>query len=482
MTRDQLKSAVRSATRESEFTAWRLANNMPEHSGAMTKAQWVVAYDHFVAGTDPVASPAPAPAPEKDAQTMTATPNKTAAAPDPFKDAENFLAKPVLDPLRAAYDAAMRDATAAKSRAAKLERDLAAAKSAPAPVAAPVAGPVASPAPAPVRVKPSAPVCNFVTETNLADLTGGRVSETVKSRNIMLPVGDYDLNAADPNYIPPAHTPDILTAASLGLSVALYGSKGTGKSSFWRWVAAISKRPHIEIAFHGETSHADLFGFEGPSPDGGTEWIEGDLLTAVKTPMAIVDCAEIAKSRPDMVTALNSVFESGQRAIFAGGQWHHFAPGVWLVATSNDPGTGEMAGQYHGVKPMDESLRSRLIWFELELPNKTQLSRMVTKVTGLSKDAADILAEFETQMQRNVSQGACESTPGFRALSAWGKLVRAGVDARTAFNAAALNSATPEDRTVWADAAAADFDYDKFEALARGETPVETRDGFTAVA
>lgn len=481
MTRDQIKAAVRAATPgEKVFTEWRIANGLPQHSGDMTKAQWIVAHAYWVTGDATPVTPAPKAEPKPKAEPAPkAAPKAEKAKPvtpaksDPFKDAENFLSDKALAPLKKAYDDAMSEAkkqTARAERAEKLANDKAleahnAKAATPAPAPAPVAGPVAA----------------FVEEKNLADLMPGRVSDDTRNREIMLPLCDFEAAPQiDPNYVWPANTPDICTAASLDMSICLYGPKGSGKSSFWRQVAAISKRPHIEIAFHGEISHADLFGFEGPAPDGGTQWVMGDLLKAVTTPYAIVDCAEIAKSRPDMVTALNSVFESSQRAIFAGGKWHHFAPGVWLVASSNDNGTGETAGQYHGVKPMDESLRSRLVWFQVELPGKTQLSRMLNKVANVQKDAADMLADLELSLLDAVRKGDCETSPGFRALVAMAKLVKSGMDAKAAFDVAALNSAVQEDRALWADMLNATFDLKRFTILARGGEAKATRNGFTA--
>lgn len=455
MTRNDLKSAL---TRRNAgdaiadaFEAWRAARGIAR-TGDMTLAQWQEAFDTFVTGgtAGPVA-PAPDAAPDADDDTAPSA--KTAApSPDLSRTLEGlglFLSPAALTPLKAGIAALEKERDDARTRARQAETD--------AQNAAAVAVPLAP---------GQTPHARKVATKTLGDLIGAR---TAAAQSVEVDFCDYaDAPPMDPNFIWPVATPDIFRAMRCGLNMALWGDRGTGKSSLVRNIAAVTRRPHFEISFHAETSGTELFGSLGIEGD-GMAWVPGDLLTAMQTPHAVIDLSEISASRPDLVMQLNAVLEEGSRSIFVGGRRHPVHPTVTFFATTNDNGSGENAARYAGVRAMNDATRSRFIWVEIQTPSAAQLGRMIAKAANIARPAADMLATFEKDMEKHVRAARCEATPGLRAWKGFGRLVMAGTTPRDAFAMAVEHLGTGDDAAVWRQEFTANFPQARFEGLARGE-------------
>lgn len=488
MTRNEMKTALSRAVAGNAiadaFAAWREARGIAR-TGDMSKDQWAEAYRTFIVdGAAGPVTPAPDAAPETDDADDDDQPSAPAPQAAPAGDLprvlsglEMFLSPQALTPLKAGIAALERERDEAQRRAAQAETD---AQNAAQQVAAPVA--------------PGAvPHARKVATKTLGDLIGAR---TQAAQSVEADLCDFaDAPRVDPNFVWPVATPDIFRAMRCGLNIALWGDRGTGKSSLVRNIAAVTRRPHFEISFHAETSGTELFGSMGIEGD-GMAWVPGDLLTAMQTPWAVIDLSEISASRPDLVMQLNAVLEEGSRSIFVGGKRHPVNPTVTFFATTNDNGSGENAARYAGVRAMNDATRSRFIWVEIQTPAQTQLARMIAKAANLPRPAADLLAAFEKEMEKHVRAAKCEATPGIRAWKGFGRLVMAGTSARDAFAMAVEHLGTSDDAAVWRQEFSANFPQAQFEGLARGTItsadpapaqdddadgliPTPTRSGFT---
>lgn len=316
-----------------------------------------------------------------------------------------------------------------------------------------------------------------VRRENIADLFP-RASQRVRDRNIVVEVCDNpDAPRLDPNYLWPKETPDIIAALSSGFNVYISGDRGTGKSSLVRNIAALLKRPLFQIGFHSETASSELFGFFGVNSE-GMEWVPGDLLKAMQTPFAVIDLSEISAARPELTMQLTSVLETSDRSVFVGGKRYGVHPTVWFVATSNDDGSGEKSGRFHGTRAVNPAIISRFAFRpELNLPDAARLSRIIQKQTGLVKPAADMLADMEKKIEAGgVRTGDCEATPGLRALVGFAGMVRSGMPAREAFVSTILNGSGTDDAAFWQQWAAANFDFGQFENMVSGKAPEAVSD------
>ena len=454
--RDEIAGEIRDRVGRKEISVYMsgLAHRGIHRQSDLSKADWQDMYRHFqqlgmLGASDDIDAPEPAttkePVPVQCPQPMKPRPEKTPDLDTALAGLDMMLSDKAMEPIKAGIAALRDQASQAEQRAKDLE-------SAPAQVVHVNAAPV--------------PSGTHVTQSTGKQNAGNLFprSKTLTNRNIMIDVCDCpDAPRIDPNYLWPKETPDMLAALSLGMNVLIYGDRGTGKSSWSRNIAALTKRPHFQIGFQDETSSADLFGMMGPDASGGMSWVPGDLLIAMQTPYAIIDLAEVGIGRAELTAQLFSILEENDRTIYVGGTRYHVHPTVWFVGTSNDDGTGEQAHRFHGVKPMNPALVSRFAMrVGFELPDQTRLAKMLAKQADIPLPAAVHLAKLEKQLEAGVRAGNCEATPGFRALIGWAGLVKTGTPINDAFSFAVLNSNPSDDQAYWGQEYAANFDQSAF--------------------
>ena len=288
MTRDELKAAIPAHDGWKEY---RDAAGITKRIGEMTRAELE---EHAAALGIVEVTAKPAPAPVKPAP----APVKPAPAPvkgtDPLATLRPILSPDMLKGADQAIAAVVADLDTARRDLEAARREVEHAASVP--------------------MKPGAHRTRKVETKTVADLIGSRAQI---AQAFSLDVCDCpDAPAVDPDFVfDAALLSEVAAAITEGLNVAFYGDRGTGKSSFVRQIAAVTRRPHFEISFHGESSGSELFGTWGLDGDGGMVWVNGDLLEAMTTPYAVIDLSEISASRPDLVMQLNTVLEEGSRSM-----------------------------------------------------------------------------------------------------------------------------------------------------------------------
>jgi nitric oxide reductase NorQ protein len=435
--RDDIQNEIRDIVGKQRIAQW--IDLSPNHArqSDLEKSDWVTMYrDFHMAGYFSGETPT---VKLETPKTMPTTPNvrhpKTGTDTLPNLDRTLdglglVLSDKALEPLKAGIESIRRERDAANVKAKDALHQ-------------------ASLAAVPTTVEHGEHLTRSLGRENLADVVKG-ASQNLRNREILVDVCDNpNAPKVDPNYLPVKQVPDIIATLDDGDNVLIFGDKGTGKSSIPRWIAGKLGRPYFQITFHAETSSAELFGFHAPSGDGLT-WQQGDLLKAIQTPFAVLDLSEISFSRPEMVAQMFPVLENNDRTILVGGKTYHVHPTVWILATSNDDGSGEMSNRFHGTQPLNPALVDRFgLRVHLELPDQARLSKMLQKTANISKTAADMLAKFEKDLEKQVRQANCENTAGFRSLVSFAKRVRRGMVVRDAFNMTVLNSALSQDQAVW---------------------------------
>ena len=141
--------------------------------------------------------------------------------------------------------------------------------------------------------------------------------------------------ASRPYYVPVGNEEHVFRAAfRQGLSVALKGPTGCGKTRFLEAMAHDLGRPLITVACHDDLTTADLVGrflLRG----GETEWVDGPLTRAVREG-AICYLDEVVEARQDTTVVLHPLADHRrQLPIERLGITLHAPPEFCLVVSYN---------------------------------------------------------------------------------------------------------------------------------------------------
>jgi cobaltochelatase CobS len=202
----------------------------------------------------------------------------------------------------------------------------------------------------------------------------------------------------------------------------LTGPTGTGKTAFVREVAARTRWPLVTVGCHGELEFTDLLGHLSLSKDGGTEWVDGPLIRAMKAG-AILLLDEVNFLRPAAVGGLNGVLDSGSFEVPQTGEVVTVHPDFRLAATANSI-TGDDAVAYRGTQRQNVAFLDRFIGAEVpHLEAADEIKALMGRVTHLQENVATLLVNFANGVRAMNREGRVLETISFRALHAWGEMI-----------------------------------------------------------
>src|SRR5215831_471407 len=187
--------------------------------------------------------------------------------------------------------------------------------------------------------------------------------------------------ASRPYYVPVANEERVFKAAfRQGMSVALKGPTGCGKTRFLEAMAHDLDRPLITVACHDDLTTADLVGrflLRG----GETEWVDGPLTRAVREG-AICYLDEIVEAQQDTTVVLHALADHRrQLPIERLGVTLDAAPGFCLVVSYNP-------GYQSVLKDLKESTRQRMVAIEFGFPAPDVEEGIVAHEAGVDRDGA----------------------------------------------------------------------------------------------
>lgn len=202
----------------------------------------------------------------------------------------------------------------------------------------------------------------------------------------------------------------------------LTGPTGTGKTAFIREVAARTHWPIVVVGCHGELEFADLVGHLTLEKDGGTAWVDGPLVRAMKAG-AVLLLDEVNFLRPSTVGGINGVLDAGRFEIPQTGEIVTVHPDFRLAATANSI-SGDEASSYRGTQRQNLAFLDRFIGREVDyLPEEEEVKALTRRVPSVGKNVAQVMVSFANGVRQMTREGRVAETISFRALHAWAQMV-----------------------------------------------------------
>jgi nitric oxide reductase NorQ protein len=225
------------------------------------------------------------------------------------------------------------------------------------------------------------------------------------------------------------------------IPVLLKGPTGTGKSRFVEFMAATLDKPLITVSCHEETSSTDLIGrylIKGAD----TVWIDGPLVTAVKTG-AMLYLDEVAEARPDVIVAIHPLTDH-RREIYIDklGETLKAHPDFMLVASYNP-------GYQRGYKELKPSTRQRFTAISFRYPDPATEAEILVRETGVDADDARKLARIAEKI-RNLKELGLTETVSTRLLVDAALLMHTGLPKRLSVRTAVIEPLSDEEDIIQA--------------------------------
>ena len=239
-----------------------------------------------------------------------------------------------------------------------------------------------------------------------------------------------------PYYVPLANEEQVFRAAyRQGLSIALKGPTGCGKTRFVEAMAHDLDRPLITVSCHDDLTTADLVGrflLRG----GDTEWVDGPLTRAVRDG-AICYLDEVVEARQDTTVVLHPLADHRrQLPIERLGETLEAAPGFCLVVSYNP-------GYQSVLKDLKDSTRQRMVAIELDFPPADVEEKIVSHEAGIDHAPAAQLVQLANAIRRLETAGLRE-VASTRVLIAAARLAGDGIPLATAARAAIAGPLTDD--------------------------------------
>lgn len=247
---------------------------------------------------------------------------------------------------------------------------------------------------------------------------------------------DQYLISKEPFYVPQKNEVNLFRTAYLNrLPVMLKGPTGCGKTRFVQHMAYRLKRPLITIACQEDLTASDMIGRYLLRGD-ETFWADGPLTTAVKNG-AICYLDEVVEARKDTTVVIHPLTDD--RRILTMEKKGEVIEAVddFMLVISYNPG-------YQSVmKELKQSTRQRFLGIEFGYPPVDLETHILQKETGLSEEEARNLVRLGGKV-RNLRNHGLEEGVSTRLLVYTGKLMRKGIDPRSACEAAIIQPITDD--------------------------------------
>ena len=215
-----------------------------------------------------------------------------------------------------------------------------------------------------------------------------------------------------------SHLKLALRALETGNNFWLFGERGTGKTQMAQQLAARLGRPFFRVSFDSTTEKSEFVGADGLK-GGDTQWQDGQVMQAYRTPDAICLLDECSAVRPEYATVLHAILEKNSRyAITSTGEVVQRAAGMCFIAADNTNGCGDSTGRYAGTRAQNSALVDR---FALSLrvtflPEKQEIALLVKR--GAKPEVAKSLVNVFTRCRQEVG-GLLVEPPSLRAAFAF---------------------------------------------------------------
>ncbi len=241
---------------------------------------------------------------------------------------------------------------------------------------------------------------------------------------------------SEPYYEPVGDEVQLFEAAhARRIPILLKGPTGCGKTRFMEYMAWRLARPLVTVSCHDDLTASDLVGrylIVGAE----TVWVNGPLALAVRLG-AICYLDEIVEARKDTTVVIHPLADDRRILPIEKTGEVLRAPPEFLLTLSYNPG-------YQSVlKELKQSTRQRFVAIEFGYPEAATEQKIVARETGVDARLAERLVAL-AGMTRSLKGNGLDEGASTRLLVHAGKLIVAGVPARTACASAIAQSLTDE--------------------------------------
>ncbi len=245
---------------------------------------------------------------------------------------------------------------------------------------------------------------------------------------------------AQPYYRPVGRECDVFRfACEHQLPLLLKGPTGCGKSRLVEAMAATLGRPLVTVACNDETSASDLLG-RWLIRGGDTVWQDGPVTRAVRQG-AILYLDEVAEAREDVIVVLHPLSDHRRELHVDRHDETLVAPREFMLVASFNP------GYRRGPKDLKPSTRQRFVALALDYPEESIEVEIVAREAGVEPALAKRLVALGRRI-RSLGELGLAETVSTRLLVAAARLVRAGLPARAACNAAVVQPLSDDPATL----------------------------------
>lgn len=208
----------------------------------------------------------------------------------------------------------------------------------------------------------------------------------------------------------------------------LWGPMGSGKSSALTQMAARLNIPCQIVTCHDELQTPDLVGRYVPNGEGGFDFVDGPLLTAMRYGQLLI-LDEIDYLSPATAAGLNGLREGQPLTVPETGEVIRPAPGFRLAVTSNTNGSGDEYGIYSGTNRMNQAFMDGFVGLEIGYPEKeVEVALLEKTMPGLDKRLLETMVDIANAIRgafmgnpQNQGEEAIDITMSTRTLLRWGK-------------------------------------------------------------
>jgi MoxR-like ATPase len=280
-----------------------------------------------------------------------------------------------------------------------------------------------------------------------------------------------DAPRIDPDFMwPPSVLAHLVACDTQGMNLWAFGPAGTGKTESVEQYAARLHRPFFRVAITRNTEAVDLIGQLLPAQGGGTQWNDGLLTRALRTPHAVILIDEPSLLRPGALAVFQTVLDT-RRLRLVTGEPLDVARGVFVVAADNTAGAGDDTGRYLETAPLNAAFMDRFpLKLQYEYLSEAHEATIVARRANVPVEAARLIVAYAglTRAKAASSELTMGLTP--RQLVGWAKAVKAGLPSSKVFDAAVINGAVAEDRELLRMLASTSLtsDHARIEAIISG--------------
>ena len=261
-----------------------------------------------------------------------------------------------------------------------------------------------------------------------------------------LQIEEY-LVETEPYYLPQSDEIELFEAAyAERIPVILKGPTGCGKTRFVEYMAYRLSQPStnggrrgrrngqhtiplVTVACHEDLTGSDLVGRYLIEAD-GTRWIDGPLSRAVKAG-GICYLDEVVEARKDTTVLIHPLTDHRRiLPVEKRGTLLEAHEGFLLVISYNP-------GYQSAIKDLKQSTRQRFIAIDFDYPPQELEAQIVAHEAGIDDEMAWQLAKLGAKV-RNLKDHGLQEGASTRLLIYAGKLMRQGISARRACQAAVV--------------------------------------------